>query len=297
MQVIYKVDIIFILIYSFIILITGLFLFLSSTNLLFLVLTVIGEMVYLFFVLKSPYRRHKALKEAFPEEWRNFLEKRCRFYRCLDKEGKKHFEQDMQIFLSDFSIEGIRRQRIDEKTGLLVAAGFATLLFGRPYWEPPIKDGVIVYPGKSFSQDYRIGRGTLAGQASVNSPLIVTQESLEESFKDADDGYNVIFHELAHYFDLEDGRAEGIPSTRMLAQKLKPWKNAISREWKKALSGRSFLRPYAGKSEAELFAVATEFFFENPGVMKRKNLELYNVLKDFYNIDPASIIDSKNSDR
>lgn len=297
MQVIYKLDLIFLFIYSSIIICTGLFLFLASKSLLFVLLAFIGEIVYLYFALKSPYKRHRALKQPFPEEWREFLKKNCRFYRSLDPQGKEHFERDIQLFLGDFSIEGIRRQKIDIHTRLLVASGFATLLFGRPYWEPPIKDGVVIYPGKSFSQDYKIGRGMLAGQASVNSPLIVTSESLEESFKHPGDGYNVIFHELAHYFDLEDGQAEGIPSTRMLAQKLQPWKMAISREWQKALSGRSFLRPYAGKNEAELFAVATEFFFENPHMMKRKNPELYGVLQDFYNIDPASILKSENPDQ
>ena len=132
--------------------------------------------------------------------------------------------------------------------------------------------------------------------ARVNSPLIISRESLEESFKNPGDGNNVIFHEVAHYFDMEDGRAEGIPSYRLLSGTLNPWKRAISKEWKKALRGRSFLRPYAGTNEAELFAVAAEFFFENPGVMKRKNPELYNLLKEFFNIDTAAVIGDKGNE-
>ncbi|UCH95269.1 MAG: zinc-dependent peptidase, partial [Candidatus Aminicenantes bacterium] len=205
-------------------------------------------------------------------------------------EGKQRFERDIRIFLGDFSVESIRRKEVDIKTKLLVASGFAALLHGRPYWEPPIKDGVLVYPGERFSKDYQIGKGIRAGQASINSPLILTEESLKQSFRNPDDGYNVIYHELAHYFDLEDGRAEGIPSTRMKPDQLLRWKTIIHDEWKKALEGRSFLGSYAGTNEAEAFAVAVEFFFENPHIMKANNPQLYDALKDFFNIDTLKIM-------
>lgn len=290
MQVIYKIDIIFILIYSSIILFTGLFLTISSGKAAVLILTGLAEIIYLYFALKKPYKRHKSLKKEFPEEWREFLKMKSLFYRNIDEKSRRQYEQDVQIFLNDFPIEGIKRKELDIETKLLVASGFATMLHGRPYWEPPIKDGVLVYPGRTFNKDYKIGKGNFAGMARTNSPLIISKESLKESFVNPGDGNNVIFHEVAHYFDMEDGRAEGIPSYRMLSGKLNPWKRAIAKEWEKALHGRSFLRPYAGTNEAELFAVATEFFFENPGIMKRKNPELYDLLKDFFNIDTAAVI-------
>ena len=291
MQVIYKIDMVFIFIYSSIISITGIFLTLSSGKVLLLALTAAGEILYLYFALKRPYKRIRTLKKPFPDEWKNLLKRYSPFYRNINDSGKKQFEQDVRIFLNDYPIEGIRRQVIDSNTKLLIASGFATMLHGRPGWEPPIKDGVLVYPGRTFNRDYKIGKGNFAGMARSNSPLIISMESLKDSFQNPADGNNVIFHEVAHYFDMEDGRAEGIPSYRLLSERLNPWKRAISKEWGKALQGRSFLRPYAGTNEAELFAVATEFFFENPGVMKRKNPELYNLLKEFFNLDTAKIIE------
>jgi Mlc titration factor MtfA (ptsG expression regulator) len=291
MKVIYKIDIVFLFIYSSIILFTGIFLTVSSGKAIALILTGAAEIFYLYFAVKRPYRRLKSLRKPFPEEWRNILKKNSPFYANIDPDGKRQFEQDVRIFLDEYPIEGIRRQEIDTEKKLLIASGFATMLHGRPYWEPPIKDGVLVYPGRTFNKNYKIGKGNFAGMARANSPLIISQQSLEESFINPVDGNNVIFHEVAHYFDMEDGRAEGIPSYRLLSEKLNPWKRAITKEWEKALQGRSFLRPYAGTNEAELFAVATEFFFENPGVMKRKNPELYNLLKEFFNIDMAEVIE------
>ena len=40
----------------------------------------------------------------------------------------------------------------------------------------------------------------------------------------------------------------------------------------------SDINPYGLTNEAEFFAVATEYFFERPGVMERKHPELYTML-------------------
>lgn len=290
MKIIYKIDVLFISIYSALILVVGTTFTLASQNVVFIAITLAAEILYLFFALKGPYKRYRALEQPIPEEWEQILNKCSSFYRSLDGEARLRFERDVKIFLSDFSVEGIRRQSVDIKTKLLVAAGFAALLHGRPEWEPPIKDGVLVYPGDRFSKDYQIGKGIRAGQASINSPLILTEGSLRHSFGNPEDGYNVIYHELAHYFDLENGSAEGIPSTRMKPDQLNRWNTIIHKEWKKALEGRSFLGSYAGTNEAETFAVAVEFFFENPHIMNARNPELYQALRDFFNIDTLKII-------
>ena len=290
MQVIYKIDILFICIYSLLILLVGTIFTIASQNLLFIGVTLLAAIIYLFFALKRPYKRYRALRQSTPKEWKQILTQCSSFYRNLNEEGKQKFERDIRIFLSNFSVEGQRRQPVDIKMKLLVASGFAALLHGRPEWEPPIKDGVLVYPGERFNRDYKTGKGIRAGQAAINSPLIVTEKSLEKSFKNPDDGFNVIYHELAHYFDMEDGRAEGIPSTRMSPEKARQLRTIIHREWQKALAGQSFLGTYAGTNEAETFAVAVEFFFENPYIMKINNPDLYHALKDFFNIDTIKIM-------
>ena len=290
MQIIYKIDILFICIYSFLILLVGTVFTIASQNLVFIGVTLVVEIIYLCFALRRPYKRYRALRQTTPKEWKQILTQCSSFYRNLDEEGQQRFERDIRIFLSNFSVEGQRRQPVDIKMKLLVASGFAALLHGRPEWEPPIKDGVLVYPGERFNRDYKIGKGMRAGQAGINSPLIVTEKSLEQSFKNPDDGFNVIYHELAHYFDMEDGRAEGIPSTRMSPEKSQQLKTIIHREWQKALQGHSFLGTYAGTNEAETLAVAVEFFFENPYIVKINNPDLYDALKDFFNIDTIKIM-------
>jgi MtfA peptidase len=292
MQVIYRMDLLFVVVYSLLILVAGIAFSLAAKNAFFIAVTLPAEMIYLSLALKRPYKRFRALKRTMPETWKEILTACSSFYRNLDNPGQRLFERNVLLFLSDFSIEGIRRQPVDLKIKLLVASGFAALLHGRPDWEPPIKDGVLVYPGERFSKDYQLGKGMRAGQASVNSPLIVTAASLEQSFKNPDDGYNVIYHELAHYFDMEDGQATGIPTTRLPPDHVQHWKDLIRKEWQKAAAGRSFLGTYAGTNEAETFAVAVEVFFENPRLMAEHNPALYEALKNFFNVDALEIMHS-----
>ena len=50
-------------------------------------------------------------------------------------------------------------------------------------------------------------------------------------------------------------------------------------------SGDSDIDRYALTNEAEFFAVASEYFFERPGVMERKHPELYAMLERVFQQD------------
>ncbi len=276
MQVIYKMDVFFNWVYAAIFLVVGIAgtLALKSPWFLLAVTAVAG--IYFLFALRRPFRRHRALRHPIPTQWRVFLSAHFLFYRCLETEGKQQFERDVRLFLSDFTVEGIHGSDVLDEYKLLVAGGVATLLHGRPYWEPPIPDGVVIYPGDRFDRHYKRGKGNYAGMATQRAPMLITAGSLEDSFRSPHDGYNVVFHELAHYFDLESGGVS--------------WKKIFTREWQKAFQGKSFLRPYAATNEAEFFAVATEVFFENPWEMKEKNPPLYEAMAEFFNIDTAELM-------
>ena len=47
------------------------------------------------------------------------------------------------------------------------------------------------------------------------------------------------------------------------------------------------LGPYATTNQAELFAVATENFFERPRALEEQYPELYQLLRGFYQLDPT----------
>ncbi|MCP4147688.1 MAG: zinc-dependent peptidase [bacterium] len=291
MKIIKKIDLLFLKIYSAVLLVIGVSGSITLKSPLFLAIMLFVEVIYLFFTLRRPFKRFNAVKKEFPGEWREFMTGNAIFYRSLDEAGKKHFERDVQLFLSDFSIEGVRRQPVSIEIKLLVASAVAAMLHGKPAWEPPIRDGVVVYPGDRFNRHFQSGKGHFGGMATYNSPLILTMGSLEESLINPRDGNNVVIHELAHYFDMENGNADGIPAARMEGININTWKEIFSREWQKVVNRESFLRDYAGINEAEFFAVANELFFENPAEMKQESPELYEALVAFYNIDTVEILE------
>jgi Mlc titration factor MtfA (ptsG expression regulator) len=289
MQPIYKPDRVFILLHSLIILFTGTDLALFSGHPALFIPAGAVLLLYLGLVLRRPLRRRRALRRPFPEGWREFLVRRSPFYSAFDKPGRDSFERDIRLCLADLRIEGIRRSPVNEDLRLLIAMGMATVLHGRPAWEPPVST-VLVYPGERFDGDYRIGRGNFVGQAPRRGPLIVTEASLEQGFSDPIDGFNVLYHELAHCFDWEDGFADGIPAARMMSSEVAGWKALLSREWLRVRNGRSILPDYAGTNEAELLAVACEYFFEAPGKLEEDMPEFYAAMKEFFHLDPVRII-------
>lgn len=276
MQVIHKDNILFTWIYSLLILLITITTVVAVKKPLLLLLLPFLEGIYLYFAFRRPYRRYQLLKQAFPETWKQQLAKNSRFYRNLDEREKKRFEDDVQIILNEIPIRSIRQGEVSEESRLLVAGAAATMIHGRPEWEPPIRDGIIIYPGTRFDRHYRMGKGNFAGMATRNAPMLLTEKSIRQHAGNPDEGYNVVIHEFAHYFDQSMTGAN--------------WKAIIADEWKKAFAGESFLGTYAGSNEAECFAVAVEVFFEDPQYMIANNQALYNALKEFFNLDTMKIL-------
>jgi hypothetical protein len=113
-----------------------------------------------------------------------------------------------------------------------------------------------------------------------------------ESIRYAGSGYNVVYHEFAHKLDMQDGLADGTPQLQGRA-KYRDWVKTCSREYLRLLKDvekgkETFLDEYGATNEAEFFAVATEHFFDQPRPMIQHAPELYRVLKEFYNQDPAN---------
>ena len=63
---------------------------------------------------------------------------------------------------------------------------------------------------------------------------------------------------------------------------------APSRSALRAGVDRPPLQPYGATNPAEFFAVATEAFFDVPLALEQHEPDLYDVLRDYYNQDPAA---------
>ncbi len=285
MRVLPRFELFFIVFYALLIALVGVLIFFLSESREALPAMALAEVLYVALALRRPRRRRRAARADFPAGWREFLLDHSPFLRGLDEGGRACFERDVRLFLAETRITGSGGAPVSWQARLLIAAGAATMLHGRPDWEPPLRDGITVYPGFAFDRNYRAGRGNIAGQAPAGGPLLVAEKSLREGFADNRDGYNVLVHELAHYFDLE-ARKGGARIAAAGGGDL-PWGYAVGREYNAHNFAASVLPAYAAQNEAEFFACASEMFFENPGRLAAAHPSLFFLLREFYGQDSS----------
>jgi MtfA peptidase len=281
-------DLFFTIFYALLIPLVGTLVYFMSgrTEVLFIMPLLLA--LYLGLSLRRPLRRRRAARAGLSPEWRDYLLAHSAYFRGLDDEGRSHFADDVSIFLADTRIAATGGGAVNWQTRLLIAAGAAVMLHGRPEWDAPLADGVTVYPGYTFDRNYRTGKGNIAGQAPPRGPLLVAEMSLLEGFANERDGTNVLLHELAHFFDLE--ARKGGMSVRAGRKDPAPWPEVIAAEYERHDFASSILSAYAARNEAEFFAVASEMFFENPGSLQQAHPGLFAILREFYGQDPRTVL-------
>lgn len=129
-----------------------------------------------------------------------------------------------------------------------------------------------------------------SGESWDEGPVVFSWNDVEAS--GWGDGYNVVIHEAAHRLDLLDGEMNGRPA---LHDGMSPqeWLGVFSAAFEdlrgRAAKKRRRLRidPYAIEDDSEFFAVASEYFFEQPEVLNGEYPEVFRLLRAFYRQDPS----------
>ncbi len=178
------------------------------------------------------------------------------------------------------------------KTRIGCLAALPVLNLGLDYYHPWYS--VIVYAEAFVSRDYyQDDAGVVhsqpearAGEAWARGPVILSWEDVVAGH----DGYNVVIHEMAHKLDLLDGVANGYPPIHADMHRHE-WTDAFSEAYED-LAGlvdaghRTVIDDYAATSPAEFFAVSSEAFFTEPGVLRRAYPRVYEQLALYYRQRP-----------
>ncbi len=232
-------------------------------------------------------RRRRILAQPFPPKWEEILQREVVFFRTLEPAEQLRFRRELQVFLGEKLITGIRLQ-LDETTRVLAAVSAIIPIFGFPEWEWDQISEVLIYPSR-FSEDFAFGDGDghhtlgMVGTGAMNRMMILAKPDLLSGFRNPADKRNVGLHEFAHLVDKSDGAIDGLPGVGLERQSIGPWIELVRRKMEEIRRGDSDIDDYALTNEAEFFAVATEYFFERPGVMRRKHPELYEMLSSVFN--------------
>ncbi len=235
-------------------------------------------------------RRQQVGRQAFPAEWRKILTDRVGFYHTLDEAGKKRFEHMLQLFLAEKRITGIQTE-VDDLTKVLVGASAIIPIFGFPDWEYQNLGEVLVFPGsiKKFKNEKKEVVSEVLGRVNPfqnDHYVTLSKPALERGFNDMQDRKNVGIHEFAHMLDQADGEIDGIPKAYLPEDLVRPWQELMLRKIKGINKGDSDINSYGATSEAEFFAVVTEYFFEKPGQPAEKHPKLYELLTQIFHQSP-----------
>ena len=233
----------------------------------------------------SPDQLREALDAAFPRAWREVLERRVPFYRALSEDEQERLEDLIQHFVLTKTFVG-RGLEVTDEMKVVVAAAACRLTLNLP-WLEYANIGHVTLRAKAWSV-----RGVQVIGTCDRLGVELSWPSLVSGMEKADDGINVGYHEFAHALDAADGAFDG-EAPRPPGGAFAPWAEVISLARKEVVDGvrsglTSPIDAQAAKSDAELFAVATEWFFERPRDLSARFPAVYQLLRDFYRQDPAA---------
>ena len=246
--------------------------------------------------LFSGRRRRKLLAEPIPDDWRQIVQHNVGIFALLPQKQQQRLLSASRVIAAERHWVGCRGLKMTDEIKATVAAQAAILLLGVEGYYFDKLPAILVYPG-AFMRPHSPDALTVDEEASAygeswqGGNIVLSWKSALAGGRDPHDGQNVVLHEFAHHLDSLDGEAGGHPPqpSRAAAEK---WNRVINAEYDRLLGElehgqKTLLDPYAGENEAEFFAVATETFFERPVEMLAEHPALYEILREFYHVDPA----------
>lgn len=253
---------------------------------IFIILLIPVIIYVVYYLLNRTAKNNKAIKRMLSDEGRDILEKEVDYYRHLSNSDKQEFEARCLSFLDTVKIEGVG-VTVELKDYMLIAASAIIPIFAFKKWTYPNLTNIMVYPAH-FNADYQFeGHADrnimgMVGEGAMNGQMILSKSALEYGFKNAADGQNTAIHEFVHLIDKTDGTVDGIPSYLLDKAAVIPFMNLIREEINKIKQHKSDIDTYGMTNPGEFFAVASEYFFENPAKFQKNHPELYLALSRIF---------------
>ncbi len=244
-----------------------------------------------------------------PEPLRAAIARNVPVTRSLPPDLSRRLDGLVIAFLAEKQFVGCNGLVLNDEIRGTIAAQACLLLLGRRGLYDELKS-ILVYPSTFWVEDevhdedglVTHRRRELSGEAWDSHRIILSWDDIEQTARRPADGYNVVLHEFAHYLEAE-GRglaplaSSPLPQSRERStggrvRAIDAWHKDLVAEYE-ALCDTvdrgepTFLDPYAAEDENEFFAVVSEEFIECPVELRTAHARLYELMREFYGIDPA----------
>jgi hypothetical protein len=255
---------------------------------------------YLFFY--RTWRRERELKQPFPKIWRKHLQTTVPLYRQLPTQLQQTLEKQVQLFLAEKNFYGCDDFEVNDRVRVAIAGHACLLTLMRSYADFDEVRSILVYPDvyrvQASERDgmvVGVSNQVRAGEASSLGQVVLAWSECESGAIHPESTHNVILHEFAHQLDYLDGTADGAPP--LSGEQAKEWQQTMTIAYDNLRHSlrhhrKSWLDPYGATKPAEFFAVLTETFYQQPQHLKEQQPAVYDLLRDFYRIDPGELLRS-----
>ncbi len=273
-------------------------------------------------------RRERWASRPFPAAWRGILRRRVPMYRGLPAPLQAQLRRHIQVFLAEKPFLGCAGLVITDEIRVTIAAQACLLRLNRGGALFPELRQILVYPG-AFVVDrvatdaggvLREQRRALAGESWSQGQVILSWQDVVDGARVVDDGHNVVLHEFAHQLDQDSGAANGAPrlgsrgaqarwaevmhsefdalharirgreAARERARAWASWNADATTRPPEPEEPPELISDYGATNPAEFFAVVTEVFFEQAAALSQRHPALFQVLRDYYAVDPREWI-------
>lgn len=219
---------------------------------------------------------------------RTTLERWNPFYKKLDLAGRKLFDRRVKeiLYEKDWVGKGIA---VTWEMKVRIAGTMAQVTFGFDDLLLLHFKRIFIMPGEFTNP--RTGQRQVGEVIAGRGAIVLSWANFEQGFAKPDDAHNVGLHEMAHALWLGNGIDTG-EDHFMDAATLQRWQELAQGEINR-INDRAghYFRKYAGTNQAEFFAVAVEYFFEQPVAFKDALPEVYGCLGRLLRQDPAAKVE------
>ncbi len=224
--------------------------------------------------------------------WSSFLLQKVAFYRVLSEADKILFQQRILLFLQTTRVEAGQFE-VTDGDRLLVAASAIIPVWGFPQWHYFNLSAVYLLPA-AFNDHFQCGQPDsnitgMIGTGPMAGKMALCKSALYQGFENNKDKQNVGIHEFVHLVDMADGDCDGFPERLKEYAFAIPWFDLVAHKIEGIENNKSNIRDYGATNRAEFLAVASEYFFERPAMLKRKHPQLFASLSEFYKQDVMAI--------
>lgn len=214
----------------------------------------------------------------------NILSRYSNYYRKLPEKLKSYYEDRLVSFMEDKEFLTRGELTLTEEMRLLIADSAVKLTFGLRIFMFEQFEKIIIFKSEFFS-DFSHSKNK--GETNPAGAIVFSWKDLVEGDLDESDGINLGLHEFAHALMIQNLGPQGWDD-QYFTEEITHFDSFYeNRSVLADVRKHHFFRDYAFRNKMEFFAVAVEHFFERPAAFNRDMPDLYRIMCQMLNQNPA----------